>query len=296
MSTIFKKVLFTSVLLVIGVSVVAFGQINLLSNAITFRTSSNSDNQTKHFGSLSITTASAIGMTPAVICTSSGSNGIGGMFVAPWVGVRGYCSLPYSGTKYGGYFWANNGSNNYGVYSYANGTATSATHYGIYANANGTGTGAINYGVYAKGNGGTQNYGIYASGDSLAGQFNGKGTFIGSWSNVSDEKFKTNIQNLGGALVNVLQLKPKTFYYDTTTYQKLNFPKNLQFGFVAQELGTVFPNLVGEVTAPEGTTNASNAPETYKTVDYINLIPVLVAAIQEQQKRIDTLEAALKAK
>ena len=54
-----------------------------------------------------------------------------------------------------------------------------------------------------------------------------------------------------------------------------------QIGFLAQELETVFPNLVH--TDKNG----------YKSVNYIALIPVLVAAVKEQQGEIEGLKAII---
>ena len=93
----------------------------------------------------------------------------------------------------------------------------------------------------------------------------------------------------------------------------MNFPKSRQFGLFAQELETVFPELVTEtpiflpadsitvkdgkqwkrIPNPDKSTGALSPDSTFKAVDYISLIPVLIAAIQEQQKEIATLKTAL---
>ncbi len=57
-------------------------------------------------------------------------------------------------------------------------------------------------------------------------------------------------------------------------------------GFIAQEMESVLPTLVsegGEVTDPAGETFAS------KSVNYMEIIPLLTKAIQEQQAMIEEL-------
>lgn len=56
-----------------------------------------------------------------------------------------------------------------------------------------------------------------------------------------------------------------------------------RIGFIAQDLQQVFPELVYEDR------------DGYLSIDYISLIPVLVAALKEQQEEIDALNEKLKA-
>ena len=57
-----------------------------------------------------------------------------------------------------------------------------------------------------------------------------------------------------------------------------NADTRIRFGFLAQELHEVYPNLVFEDS------------EGFLSVDYIGMIPVLLEAIKEQQKQIDELK------
>jgi hypothetical protein len=88
-----------------------------------------------------------------------------------------------------------------------------------------------------------------------------------------------------------MQLKPQSYYYDTTANAKMNLPSNKQYGLIAQELEIVFPEMVNEITVPD--TTAKKTPETFKAVNYTQLIAVLIAGMQEQQKQIDSLKALL---
>ena len=56
-----------------------------------------------------------------------------------------------------------------------------------------------------------------------------------------------------------------------------------KLGFIAQELETVFPELVHY-----------NEESGLKSVDYIGVIPVLVEAVKEQQAIIDSLKEKVK--
>src|SRR5207244_1998420 len=73
-----------------------------------------------------------------------------------------------------------------------------------------------NYGVYAVANNGTSiNYAVYGEAPTgWAGFFNG-GT-IGIAYTPSDSVLKTNISNISNPISTIKQLKPKSFYFDTT--------------------------------------------------------------------------------
>ena len=58
----------------------------------------------------------------------------------------------------------------------------------------------------------------------------------------------------------------------------MNFPEGKRIGLIAQEVEEVIPELVH--TADDG----------YKSVEYANLIAVLIEAVKEQQKQIEDLE------
>jgi hypothetical protein len=123
---------------------------------------------------------------------------------------------------------------------------------------------------------------------------------------VSDEKYKKNIEPMMGSLDKLLRLKPCKYDYRADEYKNINLPKDRQLGLVAQELEDVFPEVVHVDVAPQppiddnakdakgkkGEPGSSEtAPETYKSVDYVSLIPVLIQAIQEQQSQIEQLKA-----
>jgi hypothetical protein len=150
-----------------------------------------------------------------------------------------------------------------------------------------SGTAGTRYGVFGTASGGTTNYGLYCSGN---------GGYTGSWSAVSDRKFKENIQPMqAGTLAKVMLLKPVTYTMkQTEEYRSMNFPEGTQVGFIAQDVEQVFPELVTNGAAPgnpDPKTGRSDQMIEYKGLNYIGMTPILVEAIQEQQLMIDTIRA-----
>jgi len=191
--------------------------------------------------------------------------------------VKGVCNAAdYYG--YGGWFISN--------YKGMVASASSATGsvYGLTGSGTSTGTGTA-YGVYgsASSTSGTA-YGIYCSGN---------GGYTGTWSAVSDRKFKKNIADYSNALENVLKLRTVTYDMNTEEYSFMGFSSEKQIGFIAQEMEDVFPTLVTKGVHPGD--GERDEEIDYKGINYIGLIPVLVKAIQEQQAEIVSLKAEIKA-
>ena len=91
----------------------------------------------------------------------------------------------------------------------------------------------------------------------------------GSFLYSSDRNLKTNIEPLQNSLSKVLQLQGVSFDWKTTGRS--------DYGLIAQDVEKVFPELV-------------SGEEGSKSVEYGNLVGVLVEAIKEQQKQIDELK------
>ena len=73
----------------------------------------------------------------------------------------------------------------------------------------------------------------------------------------------------------------------------MNFPEGNHYGMVAQELEQVFPELVVEGVHPgdiDPETGEVGEPILYKGVKYVDMIPLLVQSIQEQQLIIEEKE------
>ena len=164
----------------------------------------------------------------------------------------------------------------------------SGTCYGVYGEASGGGT---NYGMYGKASGAGTNFAVYADGDLAY-----TGSLIGP---PSDARLKRNLQAMDSTLDKIMALEAKTYQYETgPDFTHMNLSPGLHHGFVAQELEQVFPELVVDVIHPaneSGEGQVRGEPETFKTVNTIELIPLLVRAVQEQQKTIENLRERLSA-
>ncbi|MEZ5058819.1 MAG: tail fiber domain-containing protein [Saprospiraceae bacterium] len=119
-----------------------------------------------------------------------------------------------------------------------------------------------------------------------------KGTFehsTGAYFNTSDRNLKENIQNMSLILPSIMKLEPKSY-----TYKEDNNHRP-QLGFIAQEVEKIFPQLV--IAPLPGKEDQMNY-----TMNYSGFGVIAVKAIQEQQeiienqnKRISTLESELTA-
>ena len=183
----------------------------------------------------------------------------------------------------GGYFKGNK----YSVYAESPGG--SAT-YAVYANNTGTdGNGIIGRAVT-----GTNAFGVWGycpTANGVAGYFSGDLQYTGILTDVSDRKFKKNIEPLDNILPKILMLQPKTYEMKTEEFEFMNLGSGKQFGLIAQDLIKVFPELVKEGVHPDA---SGDKNIQYLSVNYIDLIPILIQGMKEQQEQIETLETQLK--
>lgn len=95
----------------------------------------------------------------------------------------------------------------------------------------------------------------------------------------SDERFKTDISNISDVLSGISKMRSVKYKLIKEIPGKQN---TYMYGFIAQEVKDIFPDIV--------TTRKDNT----HGIRYTEMIPVLVKAIQEQQKIIDNLEERIK--
>lgn len=93
----------------------------------------------------------------------------------------------------------------------------------------------------------------------------------------SDARLKQNIVNLRYGLQELLQLRPVTFQW------KDNLNGRTQLGLIAQEVEKLIPEAV----------ERSADPQAPLGMNYSNLLPLVIKAIQEQQITLDQKDAAL---
>jgi lysophospholipase L1-like esterase len=113
---------------------------------------------------------------------------------------------------------------------------------------------------------------------------NGNATLAGTLSQTSDQRLKTNIQDLdaSSSLAEIEALNPVTFNWIDPA--KSSVP---QFGFIAQQVQSIFPDLVS-TTSPTALT-----PDGTLSLNYIDLISPIVAAIQQLDKEITSLASTV---
>lgn len=90
-----------------------------------------------------------------------------------------------------------------------------------------------------------------------------------SFITMSDERLKSDINNIDNALLKVTTLKGVSFKYKDSGVAN--------YGFIAQDVEKIIPEIVTE-------------SKEMKALDYNALIPFLVEAIKEQQLEIETLK------
>tara|TARA_B100000378_G_scaffold157332_1_gene126656 strand:- start:48 stop:590 length:543 start_codon:yes stop_codon:yes gene_type:complete len=73
---------------------------------------------------------------------------------------------------------------------------------------------------------------------------------IGGSYNLSDRKLKYDIKDMQNALQIIKKLKAKEYYYNTEKYKNLNLSSKKQYGFIAQEVKEVLPEITASKTLP----------------------------------------------
>ncbi|MCE9538480.1 MAG: tail fiber domain-containing protein, partial [Bacteroidetes bacterium] len=123
-------------------------------------------------------------------------------------------------------------------------------------------------------------------------KINGNGLASGgSW--ISDQLFKTNIDSLHNASATIHQLKPRSYFFDTVNVYGINFSNKKQYGFIAQDVETILPELVITTTNPADLDTLGNIVHpavTYKALNYNAFFGILTKGIQEQSNEIDSLK------
>ena len=107
---------------------------------------------------------------------------------------------------------------------------------------------------------------------------NGTFSYTGKSGQISDTRLKADILKLENVIQKIKKLN--SYYFNWSNEAKENFSVNneRQIGVLAQDIETVFPELVSE------------NKEGYKTMDYVKLTPILLQAIKEQQSQIEIME------
>ena len=171
--------------------------------------------------------------------------------------------------------------------------------FGVYGIAGGN-TSGKNYGVFGVLQDGSENgAGVYGSTSTTiqavpgryAGYFNGQTKVNGmiyatNITGSSDARLKTNITSINNdALAKIKDLRPVQYNWSKNANKHLSKDTDFDrkhYGFIAQEVQKLYPELV--YTDGEG----------YLSVNYTELIPFLIQAVQELSTEVEQLKKANK--
>ncbi|MFD2531847.1 tail fiber domain-containing protein [Gracilimonas halophila] len=181
--------------------------------------------------------------------------------------------------------------NNYGIRGYINGSSINST--GMFLDVSGGSNSNIGMIVNAA-TAAELNGNVYVNGDL---------NYSGALNNTSDRRLKENIQPLNSGLETIMKLNPTTYNFrGNGEYNGLKLSTGLHYGLIAQEVEKVLPSLVKdnihtytEMSIEGQGPNANSETEIkktmeYKTMNYTELIPVLIKGMQEQQAEIERLK------
>lgn len=221
------------------------------------------------------------------------------------VGVSGNANStnPLTQNNKGGNFFASGAKFSYGAYNAASCfTPGGQDNIGSF-NTAGTGVGGATVnnigvvGIASVSGGGTatNTYGVYGEGATFGGYFVG-GITSGPAFTFSDQKLKENVVTIKSGLELLKKLNPVTYDHKTAEFPELYLREGKQYGFIAQEVAAVIPELVTETHKPEFKDDKGNVISKggdYVAVNYDGLIPVLTKSIQEQQSEIEVLKSEI---
>ncbi len=102
----------------------------------------------------------------------------------------------------------------------------------------------------------------------------------------SDRRLKKEIKEINPVLSRVMTLNPVTYKY----IESHSKDDRMRSGLLAQELLEVFPHAVitEDVDVDINTGDVIRTPVEYLGINYLELVPITIKAIQEQQATIDS--------
>lgn len=104
-----------------------------------------------------------------------------------------------------------------------------------------------------------------------------------TWATSSDRRVKENIKSINSALPLIQQFNPITFQWRHHYRKDHQGLKDLNYGFIAQEVEQIVPEMVTQV---EDVIDGKQVDD-FRVLTTDALLPLLVKAVQEQQETID---------
>ncbi len=119
----------------------------------------------------------------------------------------------------------------------------------------------------------TSGYQFYVDGDTYC--------TAGVWT-ASDKRFKKDIQNLSNVSENLFKVIPRSYNFKREEFKGIkNFDAINHFGFIAQEIKEIYPNLV-RLDSPG-----------YYAINYTEFIPLLLQSLKEEDAKLKDYENRL---
>jgi hypothetical protein len=119
----------------------------------------------------------------------------------------------------------------------------------------------------------------YTPGTTYKLYVGGSAYCTGVWQ-ASDRSLKKDIQQIDGALDKLLKINGKTYHLITNEKKSCDSMERKRYGFIAQEVQEILPDLVQAVDDSSKTL----------AINYDGFIPLLVEALKNQQSTIQKLE------
>lgn len=133
------------------------------------------------------------------------------------------------------------------------------------------------------------NIGLGTSNPSKRLHVVGNGLITGEFEVLSDMKVKKNISNIANATATLSALRAVSYDMRTKEFPNLKLSDDKQYGLIAQEVLKILPALVSD---DHNNDNIKNE-ESLMSVNYLQLIPILIRANQEQSEEITELKKVI---
>lgn len=117
---------------------------------------------------------------------------------------------------------------------------------------------------------------------TIAGDIGMTGTVYG----ISDRRVKKDFLPIDNALDQIEKLNPVSYHFKTDENPTMKLSDKRQMGLIAQEVLEIFPELV---SVPE-------SPDEMLSLNYTELIPVLVKSVQELNEQLEEKDEEIKAR
>ena len=193
-----------------------------------------------------------------------------------------YMNIQHSSAGFGSFIECIGGQNSTAIYAKSDATDNSIGVQGV-INDNQNTFGAAIWGQGAI-NGSNQN--------NWAGFFDGDVFCTAGNFSPSDEKLKQNINTETSVLEQISLLRPVSYTFKNV--EGITLARGNQHGFISQEMAEVFPELTKDMTKPVFDEDGNVVSQiSLKAINYIGLISVLTAGIQELNTELSAVREEL---